>query len=167
MRRDTEEGQKMRSKVLSLAVLACLWIAGRVDGNAQNFNLTVAVLVNSSNSTGYNTNAATPGEYQKYAERYFENFQIPYQVFDVSTSSPPADLNSRQLIIGATGSALGTASTSITVPAALAPGGATPHYIAGLQLKTLEDPGDFIYSFHVDQNGAQQTATATVLQGAT
>jgi IPT/TIG domain-containing protein/Big-like domain-containing protein len=206
-----EEGQKMRSKVLSLAVLACLWIAGRVDGHAQNFNLTVAVLVNSANSTGYNTNAATPGEYQRYAERYFENFQIPYQVFDVSTAAPPADLNSRQLIIaahrglslnstwqsaittavqggtgfinldsstnigtnshmaaifGATGSALGTAATSVTVPAAMAPGGATPHYIAGLQLKTLEDPGDFIYSFHVDQNGVQQTATATVLQGA-
>src|SRR5215467_11669199 len=211
MRRDTEEGQKMRSKVLSLAVLACLWIAGRVDGNAQNFNLTVAVLVNSSNSTGYNTNAATPGEYQKYAERYFENFQILYQVFDVSAAAPPADLNSRQLIIaahrglslnatwqnaistavqggtgfinldsasnigtnshiaaifGATGSTLGTASTSITVPAAMAPGGATPHYIAGLQLKTLENPGDFIYSFHVDQNGVQQTATATVLTNA-
>src|SRR5215467_14636909 len=101
MRRDTEEGQKMRSKVLSLAVLACLWIAGRVDGNAQNFNLTVAVLVNSSNSTGYNTNAATPGEYQRYAERYFENFQIPYQVFDVSQVGPPADLSSRQLIAAA------------------------------------------------------------------
>jgi IPT/TIG domain-containing protein/3-keto-disaccharide hydrolase len=203
---------QMRSKVFSLAVLVCLWIAGSIDGLAQNFNLTVVVLVNSSNSTGYNTNAATPGEYQQHAERYFENFQIPYQVFDVSTAAPPADLNSRQLIIaahrglslnstwqnaittavqggtgfinldsstnigtnshmasifGATGSSLGTAATSITVPAALAPGGATPHYIAGLQLKTLENPGDFIYNFHVDQNGNLQTATATVLTNAT
>ncbi len=202
----------MRSKLFSLAVLACLWIAGAVDGLAQNFNLTVAVLVNSTNTTGYNTNTATPGQYQRYAERYFENFQIPYQVFDVSTAAPPADLNSRQLIIaahpglslnatwqsaiaaavqggtgfinldsastigtnshiqsifGATGSTLGTASTSITVPAAMAPGGATPHYIAGLQLKTLENPGDFIYNFHVDQNGVQQTATATILTNAT
>lgn len=201
----------MRSRVLFLAVLACLWTAGSVDLHAQNFNMTVAVLVNSANTTGYNTNAASPGEYQRYAERYFENLQLPYQVFDVASVAPPADLNSRQLIIaahrglslsttwqnaittavqggsgfinldssstigtnthirtifGATGSATGTAATSITVPAAMAPGGATPHYIAGLQLKTLENPGDFIYNFHVDQNGTLQTATATVLQNA-
>jgi hypothetical protein len=209
--REYEEGYKMRSKMCSLAVLVCLWIASAVGVRAQNYNLTVAVLVNSANSTGYNTNPATPGEYQKYAERYFENFQIPYQIFDVASAAPPADLNSRQLIIaahrglslssawqsaissavqggtgfinldsstniganshiasifGATGSSLGSAATSITVPAAMAPGGATPHYIAGLQLKTLENPGDFIYNFHLDQNGVQQTATATVLQNA-
>ncbi|HET6935728.1 MAG TPA: IPT/TIG domain-containing protein [Candidatus Angelobacter sp.] len=202
----------MRSKVFVLAVLFILGVAGSTAALAQNYNLTVAVLVNSSNTTGYNTSTSTPGEYQRYAERYFENFQIPYQVFDVSTALPPSDLNNRQLIIaahrglslsstwqnaivsavqggtgfvnldsdsaignnphirtifGATGSALGSASTSITIPAALAPGGATPHYIAGLQWKSpLEFSGDFVYSFHVDQNGNQQTATATVLQNA-
>src|SRR5262249_24446843 len=92
---------QMRSKVFSLAVLMCLWIAGSIDGLAQNFNLAGVVLVNSSTSSGYDTNDATTGEYQQHAERYFENFQTPYQVFDVSTAAPPADLNSRQLIIAA------------------------------------------------------------------
>ena len=201
----------MRKQFIWLAIVSFFLIAAPTVVLGQNYNLTVAVLVNSTNSSGYNTTTSTPGEYQRYAERYFENFQIPYQVFDVSQVQPPADLSSRQLIIAAhkglslsaawqnaivsavqggtgfvnldsaptigtnphiqtifaaTGSAPGTASTSITVPAALAPGGATPHYIAGLQLKTLEDPGDFIYNFHVDQNGVQQTTTATVLQNA-
>src|SRR5690349_7566369 len=206
-------GTTMRSRLFLLAFLICIWVAGSTTALAQNFNMTVVVLVNSSNSTGYNTSSSSPGQYQRYAERYFENFQIPYQVFDVSTAQPPADLNSRQLIIaahkglslsstwqnaivsavqggtgfvnldsdtaignnplirtifGATGSALGSASTSITVPAALAPGGATPHYIAALQWKSpLEFSGDFVYSFHPDQNGNTQTATATVLQNAT
>ena len=177
--------------------------------HAQTRNLTVAVLVNSTNTTGYNTSATTPGLYQKYAERYFENFQIPYQVINVSNTAPPADLSNRQLIIaahpglalsstwqnaiiaavnggagfvnldsdsaignsqhiktifGATTSVLGTASTSITVPAALAGGGSTPHYIAALQLKTIEQPGDFIYNFHADQGGTLRTATATLLK---
>ncbi|MBZ5531478.1 MAG: IPT/TIG domain-containing protein [Acidobacteriia bacterium] len=202
----------MRSRMICLTILMCLLIAVAAPAVAQNRNLTVAVLVNSTNTTAYNTSQTTPGEYQRYAERYLQNFQVPYQVFDVSSANPLADLNSRQLIIaghrglslsatwqnaivtavqggtgfvnldsastiganthiqtifGATGSTLGAASTSITVPAALAPGGATPHYIAGLQWKSpLEFAGDFVYSFHVDQNGAQQTATATVLQNA-
>ncbi len=201
----------MRSRFIYLIILLGLLIASPAFVAAQNYNMTVAVLVNSTNTSAYNTNPATPGEYQRYAERYFENFQIPYQIFDVSTAVPPADLNSRQLIIaahrglnlsatwqnaivtavqggtgfvnldsttnigtashmasifGSTGSALGTAATSITVVAAMAPGGATPHYIANLQLKTLEAPGDFIYNYHVDQNGVLQTTTATVLQNA-
>ena len=201
----------MRTRKLCLAILVCLWIASPTIGLAQNFNLTVAVLVNSSNTSGYNTSSSNPGEYQRHAERYLEHLQIPYQVFDVATANPPADLSSRQLIIaaqrslslsatwanaivsavqsgtgfvnldsdpaignanhirtifGATGSSAGTPATSITVPAALAPGGATPHYIAGMQVKTLEAPGNFVYNFHADQNGTLNTATATVLQNA-
>ena len=202
----------MRSRHFCLIILLGLLIAGPTSALAQNYNLTAAVLVNSTNTAAYNTNPASPGEYQRYAERYLQHFQIPYQVFDVSSAAPPSDLSSRQLIIaahrglslpatwqnaivsavqggtgfvnldsasnigtsshiqtifGATNSVLGTASTSITVPAALAPGGATPHYIAGLQWKSpLEFSGDFVYSFHPDQNGVLNTATATVLQNA-
>jgi uncharacterized protein YjdB len=176
--------------------------------------LTLAVLVNSSNKTGYNTNPASPGQYQRYAERYFEHLQIPYEVFDVATvATPPADLNSRQLIVaaqpglalpaawqaaiqtavqggsgfvnldsapqpgnsqhllkifGATGFSVGTPATSITVPVALASGGSTPHYIAGMQWKSpIESSGDFVYNFHPDDNGGHGTATATLLQNAT
>lgn len=201
----------MRLNIARLAIFALLIVP--VAGFAQSYNLTVAVLVNSSNSTAYNTSPSTPGEYQRYAERYFENFQLPYEVFDVSKVGPPADLSRRQLIIaahrglflpsswttaitsavqggtgfvnldsdlsigaashmhaifGSTGSAAGTPSTSITVPFAMSPGGNTPHFIAGLQLKTLEPPAtDFIYNFHTDQNGVQRSATATVLQNGT
>jgi len=200
----------MRSQILRLAIFICLLVMP-IAGFAQNYNLTVAVLVNSSNPTAYNTSTTNPGEYQRYAERYFENFQIPYQVIDVSQVGPPADLSSRQLIVtahrglflsaawqtaistavqggsgfvnldsdlaiggaahmhaifGSTGSSAGTASTSITVPATFAPGGATPHYIAGMQIKTLEPAGDFIYSFHPNQSGIQNSATATVLLNA-
>src|SRR5690348_8121374 len=91
----------MRLRILFLAIIVFGLIAGPTAAFGQNFNLTVAVLVNSSNSSGYNTTTSTPGEYQRYAERYFENFQIPYQVFDVSQVQPPADLSSRQLIIAA------------------------------------------------------------------
>jgi hypothetical protein len=194
------------------AILLLLWTVGSIVGSAQSFDLTMVVLVNSSNAAGFNTDPANPGQYQRCAERYFENFQIPYQVFDVSTATPPADLGNHQLIIaahpglslsaawqtaivsavnggtgfvnldsdsaigtashiqtifGATGSILGTASSSITVPFALSSGGATPHYIAAMQMKTLEPAGDFIYNFHADQNGNLKTAAATVLQGAT
>jgi hypothetical protein len=72
-----------------------------LTAHAQTRNLTVAVLVNSTNTTGYNTSASTPGQFQRYVERYFENFQIPYQVIDVSNTAPPSDLNNRQLIISA------------------------------------------------------------------
>ena len=55
-------------------------------------NLTAVVLVDSTNTAGYNTSPSTPGEYQRYAERYLENLQIPYQVFDVSSAPPPSDI---------------------------------------------------------------------------
>jgi Bacterial Ig-like domain (group 2) len=199
-------------RIRKWATFFALWIVGSVCGYAQSFDLTVAVLVNSSNAAGFNTDPANPGAYQRYAERYFENFQLPYQIFDVATTAPPADLGKHQLIIAAhpglslspawqttiaaavnagsgfvnldsdpaigtashiqaifsaTGSVVGAPATSITVPFAMTSGGATPHYIAALQMKTLEPAGDFIYSFHQDQNGNLNSATATVLQGAT
>jgi Big-like domain-containing protein len=191
--------------------LFAILISGSISSYAQSYDLTVAVLVNSSNAAGFNTDTANPGAYQRYAERYFENFQIPYQLFDVATTAPPADLGNHQLIIaahpglslspawqaalmaavnagtgfvnldsdpaigsashiqaifGATGSGLGTSATSITIPFAMTAGGATPHYIAALQMKTLEPAGDFIYNFHADQNGNVNPVTATVLEGA-
>jgi BACON domain-containing protein len=61
--------------------------------------LTAAVLVNRANPSGYNTNPATPGEFQRYPERYFEHLQFPYEVIDVSTTPPPSGLSDRQVII--------------------------------------------------------------------
>ena len=202
----------MKIRIRKWAAFFALSILGSVCGYAQTFDLTVAVLVNSSNAAGFNTDPANPGAYQRYAERYFENFQIPYQLFDVATTTPPADLGKHQLIVaahpglslspawqssivaavnagagfvnldsdpaigsashiqaifGATGSVSGTPATSITVPFAVTAGGATPHYIAALQMKTLEAAGDFVYNFHADQSGNLNPVTATVLQGAT
>src|SRR5262245_49631 len=51
--------------------------------------LTVAVLVNSTNTTGFSTNPLTPGEFQRYPERYLEHLQVPYQLLDVSAGAPP------------------------------------------------------------------------------
>jgi hypothetical protein len=56
---------------------------------AQTTDLTVDVLVNSANSTGYNVSSTSPGEYQRYPERYLENLQMPYRVIDVSQTPPP------------------------------------------------------------------------------
>lgn len=201
----------MGPRIIRFALLLSLWIGSPITVLGQNFNLTAAVLVNSSNKAAFNTDPVNPGEFQCYAERYLENFQIPYELLDVSTTTPPVDLNSRQLIIAghpgltlpaawqtaitaavnggtgfvnldsdpaigtgahiqaifhATSSLAGTPGSSITVPLAVTAGGATPHFIAGLQMKTLEPAGDFIYSFHADQNGALNTVTATVLQSA-
>ena len=66
---------------------------------AQTQDLTVDVLVNSSNPTFYDTDPNNPGEYQRYPERYLEHLQLPYRVIDVSTTPPPSGLNSVQLII--------------------------------------------------------------------
>ncbi len=178
---------------------------------AQSVDLTVDVLVNSSNTTGYNTSSSSPGEYQRYPERYLEHLQIPYRVIDVSSAAPP-DLSTVQLVIaghkglnlstawqtaitnavaagvgfvdldndpnigsqshmqaifGATGSTTGAAASEIIVPAAVQPGGASPHYIAGMQLHFLSDPaGDLIYKFHGDGISSYPTVTPTVLTGA-
>ena len=68
---------------------------------AAQSDLTVDVLVNSANTTGYNTSPTTPGEYQRYPERYLEHLQVPYRVIDVSTTAPSgvASLATTPLII--------------------------------------------------------------------
>ncbi len=60
--------------------------------------LTAIVLFNGQNSTGYNPSQANPGEFQRFAERYLEHLQVPYELVDVA-SQPPPDLSARQLII--------------------------------------------------------------------
>src|SRR6478609_3152002 len=87
--------QKRRVPILIFAFL----LLGQVCSWAQSRNLTVVVLVNSQNTTGYNPSSITPGEFQRFAERYLDHLQVPYELFDVSSTAPPADLNSRQLII--------------------------------------------------------------------
>jgi hypothetical protein len=67
--------------------------------HAQDFVLTALVLVNTQNAAGYSTSPQAPGEFQRFAERYLEHLQIPYQVLDVATQAPPADLARRQLIV--------------------------------------------------------------------
>ncbi|HXH11237.1 MAG TPA: hypothetical protein VNP04_15935, partial [Alphaproteobacteria bacterium] len=173
--------------------------------------LTVAVLVNAANPAGYNPNPLSPGEFQRYPERYLEHLQVPYEIIDVSTESPPSDLFDRQLIIaghrglnlnstwreavvdavnigvgfinldwdpqigsqshiqmifGTGGSSVGLPGSTISVPSNVAPGGSTPHYIAGLQKRFLGDPGGaIVYNFHRDENNSIQTVRSTVLTG--
>lgn len=195
-----------------LLITAFLLVQPFLQASAQTFDLTVDVLVNSSNTTGYNTSPSNPGEYQRYPERYLEHLQVPYRVIDVSTTPPPSNLSSVQLIIAghkglnlnsawqqaiasavadgtgfvnldsdpnigsnyhiqqifsATSSQTGTAATQITIPSAVMPDGATPHYIAALQLRfAATPPGDLVYSFHQTDNYVTNSATATVLNGA-
>jgi hypothetical protein len=52
----------------------------------------VAVLVNPTNASGF-------AEYQRYPERYLEHLQMPYETINVATTSPPAALGDRQLIV--------------------------------------------------------------------
>ncbi|HEV2988434.1 MAG TPA: family 16 glycoside hydrolase [Candidatus Angelobacter sp.] len=196
------------TKIIVVTLLLCLCMAPNLV-HAQPFNLTVAVLVNSSNKAGYNTGMPV-GEYQRYVERYFEHLQVPYEIINVATTTPPANLGSRQLIIaahsglglssawqtaiqnavqggtgfvnldsapaantgqhllkifGASGFLNGTPGTSIAVPAALGSGGANTHFIAAMQWKSpLDNPGDFVYPFHADQNGKLNPVTAKILQ---
>lgn len=174
-------------------------------------NLTVAVLVNTANPQGYNPNPTTPGEFQRYPERYLEHLQVPFEIIDVATTPVPPSLSSRHLIVaghqglnltvawqnaitnavnagtgfvnldwqpqiglqqhiqtifGATGASAGSPGTAVTVPARVIPGGTTPHYIAGLQQRFLDDPaGDLVYDFHPDDNGLVQPVQSTVLTG--
>jgi len=65
---------------------------------AQSQDLTVVVLVNSANTTAYNTSTTTPGTYQMGPERYLVHLQVPYKVVDVSTTAA-MDLSASQLII--------------------------------------------------------------------
>ena len=98
-------------RIVHVAVLAFL-AAGvlSVEANCQTYDLTMDVLVNSSNATGYNTSPSSPGEYQRYLERYLEHLQIPYRVVDTATQAPPTDLGMVQLIVaGHTGLSLSAA----------------------------------------------------------
>src|SRR5262249_24942603 len=83
-------------------------------------------------------------------------------------SDPDIGYNAHmQAIFAAAGSTLGTAATAVTVPADVASGGSNAHYIAALQTKFLGDPpGDFVYSFHPDDDVILRSAAATVLAGA-
>ncbi len=177
--------------------------------------LTVAVLVNAAVPTGYSTDPASPGEFQRYPERYLEHLQVPCEVFDVATAPPPLDLSKRQLILAghrglslpgdwqtavinavsggtgfvnldwdpavgsqahvrtifqASGSVAGSPGSAISIPAAVRPGGATPHFITALQVVFLGDTVDFagnlIHNFHPDEQGLGHSVTPTVLQGA-
>ena len=83
--------RKERFLLLTFAFL----LLAQVPGWTQSRNLTVAVLVNSQNAAGYNTNPANPGEFQRFAERYLQHLQVPYELFDIATAAPPADLNAR------------------------------------------------------------------------
>ncbi len=75
-----------------------LMVAIGVRAHAQSQDLTMVVLVDSSNTTDYNTSTSSPGTYQMLPERYLENLQIPYRVVDVSTT-PAEDLTAVQLIV--------------------------------------------------------------------
>ncbi len=90
-------GKSIRRVISCLFALSCT-LAGIAA--AQTTDVTVDVLVNSTNTAGYNTNPASPGEYQRYPERYLENLQIPYRVIDVS-NTPPPNLTGVPLIIAA------------------------------------------------------------------
>ncbi|HEY9138187.1 MAG TPA: BACON domain-containing carbohydrate-binding protein, partial [Terriglobus sp.] len=78
--------------VLTTALLLTPFASG------QSQDLTVVVLVNSANTSGYNTSSTSPGSYQMGIERYLVNLQVPYKVVDVSTTSA-IDLTASQLII--------------------------------------------------------------------
>ncbi|MDB6086160.1 MAG: hypothetical protein JWN43_4041, partial [Gammaproteobacteria bacterium] len=77
------------------ALVVCLFA---MTANAQTTDLTVDVLINSSNATYYNTDPKSPGEFQRYPERYLEHLQLPYRIIDVSQTAPP-DLTTVQLIV--------------------------------------------------------------------
>ena len=84
----------------------------------------------------------------------------------VNLDSDPAIGNESHIaaIFGATGSSAGTAATQITIPSAVAPNGATPHYIAALQQKF--DGGSLVYPFHAAADGITRSVTSTVLTNA-
>lgn len=63
-------------------------------------NLTAIILINAQNVTGYNPDQQNPGDFQRFTERYLEHLQIPYELIDVASQSPP-DISTRHLIISA------------------------------------------------------------------
>ncbi len=95
-------GRRMRvswaGAILAAMVLGVA-LVGVPAAQAQDFVVTALVLVNTQNAVGYSANPQAPGEFQRFTERYLEHLQIPYEVVDVATQAPPADLARRQLII--------------------------------------------------------------------
>jgi Viral BACON domain len=94
-----DSGRVSICALLLAVILAGLFLFSS-PASAQTNDLTVDVLINSTNTTGYNTSSTSPGEYQRYPERYLENLQIPYRVIDVSNTAPP-NLSTVPLIIAA------------------------------------------------------------------
>jgi hypothetical protein len=85
--------------IVAIMAAFCACLSLRSLSSAQNFDVTVDVLVNSSNTTGYNTSSSSPGEFQRYPQLYLDNLQVPYRIIDVSTTAPPSSLGNVQLII--------------------------------------------------------------------
>src|SRR5579872_2092644 len=96
--------------IFGALALAMFTLFSAVNAAAQTYDLTMDVLVNSTNTTGYDTSSTSPGEYQRYLERYLVHLQIPYRIIDVSQEAPPTTLSSDQLIVaGHTGLMLSSA----------------------------------------------------------
>ena len=81
----------MLKKIPGSVLASLVWLMGTVlfpgpCANAQT-DLTVDVLINSTNTAGFKTTAPV-GEYQRYPERYLEHLQIPYRLIDVSNTPP-------------------------------------------------------------------------------
>src|SRR5438309_7230417 len=87
------------ARAIVLGIVVGMLLAAVPAAQAQDFVVTTLVLVNTQNAAGYNPNPQAPGEFQRFTERYLEHLQIPYEVVDVSTQGPPANLTLRQLII--------------------------------------------------------------------
>src|SRR5881397_601585 len=91
-------GRQMRmtaAKALVVVMVLLVGLAAVPATQAQDFVLTALVLVNTQNAVGYSANPQAPGEFQGFTERYLEHLQIPYDVVDVSTQAPQADLSRR------------------------------------------------------------------------
>jgi hypothetical protein len=90
-------GQKFSLFPCLLLILFFGW-AGLGHAQAQTRDLTAVVLIDSSNTAGYNTSPTSPGSYQQGPERYLVHLQIPYRLIDVSQTAAQ-DLTSVQLIV--------------------------------------------------------------------
>src|SRR5262245_25828251 len=83
-----ERMKKLIRFVILLCVLALVQARSVWSQVGPDRILTVAVLVNSANPAGYSTSSTTPGEFQRYPERYLEHLQVPYEIFDVALQGP-------------------------------------------------------------------------------
>ena len=48
------------------------------------------MLVNAQNTSGYNPSPTSPGEFLRFAERYLEHLQVPYEVFRCGNHAAPS-----------------------------------------------------------------------------